>query len=67
LRNLRIPVCLVWGVDDLTAPLKVAERAVALCPEQIKLQTVPGGHFVAVTSPKLLFESTEALVRRMNS
>ncbi|NNN18491.1 MAG: alpha/beta hydrolase [Acidimicrobiaceae bacterium] len=64
LERLEIPVSLLWGTDDLVAPLAVAERAMMLCPRQVSLQTVPGDHFIAVSSPKVLLDAVEDLVQR---
>jgi pimeloyl-ACP methyl ester carboxylesterase len=67
LRGLKIPVNLLWGIDDATAPLKVAEQSVLLCPEKIQLNKVPGNHFLAITSPGVLLDSVLDLVRRTSN
>lgn len=67
LRDMKIPVNLLWGIGDSTAPLKVAERSVLLCPEQILLNKLPGDHFLAITSPAVLLDSVLDLVRRTSN
>ena len=65
--GMKIPVNLLWGIDDAIAPLKVAEQSVLLCPEKIQLNKVQGDHFLAITSPGVLLDSVLDLVRRTSN
>ena len=67
LSGLRIPVNLLWGIDDASAPVRLAEQSVMLCPEKIQLNKVPGDHFLAISSPGILLDSVLDLVRRTSN
>lgn len=59
---LRCPVTLVWGDDDMTAPLLVAEAAVARLRDgriaDVELVVLPGaGHLVPLRAPGALREA----------
>jgi len=64
IRNLKVPVSLLWGQDDTVAPVAVAERAANLHPSLISLKTMPGDHFLAVASPQVLMDEVVHLVQR---
>ena len=64
IRNLKVPVSLLWGQDDIVAPVAVAERAANLHPSLISLKTMPGDHFLAVASPQVLMDEVVHLVQR---
>jgi pimeloyl-ACP methyl ester carboxylesterase len=54
LEALRCPVALVWGAEDTTAPVRVAEAATALVP-QATLEVLGGvGHLVPTEAPEPL-------------
>lgn len=59
---LDVPVRLVWGSDDATVPLEVAERAVPLISD-VRLTVVEGtGHDLPVQRPDALRAAVAALV-----
>ncbi len=64
IRNLKVPVALLWGQEDTAAPVAVAERAVGLHPSLISLQKMPGDHFLVVASPQVLLDEVKDLVQR---
>lgn len=65
LREVSLPVGLVWGRQDTAAPLVIAERVVELAPEHISLKIVEGDHFVVISSPATLLDSMTDLIQRI--
>jgi pimeloyl-ACP methyl ester carboxylesterase len=60
LRDLTVPVELVWADDDSEVPLDVAQRAAAVLPDA-RVTVVPGaGHLLPLTAPDSL---RDALLR----
>ena len=63
LAAVRCPVALVWGRDDLTVPLEVAEVAQRLVPGAT-LEVLDGiGHLVPTEAPERLVAATLAMLR----
>jgi pimeloyl-ACP methyl ester carboxylesterase len=63
LATLRCPVALIWGRDDATVPLAVAEAATALVPGAT-LEVLDGvGHLVPTEAPAPLAAAVLAMLR----
>lgn len=64
LRQLNLPVLLVWGSADAEVPLAVAER-IAATVDHAELQVLEGvGHDVPLQAPRPLREAVEKMLTR---
>ena len=63
LRQLHLPVEMVWGASDTAAPVWIIEAARALMPgTEVNVDIVPGNHFFPSTNPQPIHQ---ALRRRL--
>lgn len=63
LRSLDCPVVLVWGTDDIAAPIALAHKALRTLKNG-RLVEVPGvGHFVPTMAPASLYDAVVSLQR----
>jgi pimeloyl-ACP methyl ester carboxylesterase len=58
-----MPLCLIWGEDDLVIPATHAERIKAVVPS-VKVKVVPGtGHFPHKDEPELVADTLHRFIR----
>jgi pimeloyl-ACP methyl ester carboxylesterase len=63
LARITCPVELVWGANDTAAPVEVAKEACALF-RNAKLEVIPdGGHMTPLSSPDVLRQPVQRLLR----
>jgi pimeloyl-ACP methyl ester carboxylesterase len=58
-----MPLCLIWGEDDLVIPATHAERIKAVVPS-VRVTTIPGcGHFPHKEQPELVTQTLSRFIR----
>jgi pimeloyl-ACP methyl ester carboxylesterase len=63
LARIKCPVELIWGANDTAAPVAVAREASELL-QHAKLEVIPGGgHMTPLSSPDVLRQSVQRLLR----
>ena len=64
MRSLKTPATMIWGANDLDAPLDVARRSLDLVSVPITWRTIEGvGHLTPSEAPHVLVDAVRAALR----